>query len=229
MELSTAEPGGPRWGTLFRGLVILFGPASAGKTTALLKLEAAGLPVFLHEEPREPVNDHWESVPVITTERELPDGSTVVVPVEDGPADFAALPYLAAVDSLRSLLFSAPGAALKGGISAGALLPLTKLHNELWEAHRGLLATINPVYDDEEASRTNEHTRLAQGLISGSVGGLIVRAPATTRRGAIAVDPFSWELGFNDPKPAAQARPWMAFRDRANQLDPLIAVLNRSD
>ena len=208
-----------------RGLIVLFGPASAGKTTSLLRLREHGVETYLYDEPREPMNADWPLLPTepvartsIDEDGELID-STEVDP--DGAVLIDELPSFCAVDSLRTLMFSASGAALKGGISAGALLPLTRLHNALWESEKAILATINPVYEDQEANSSN--LALALGLISGSVGGVLRRSGRQAL--AAASNHFDWE-----PQPAQRTHPkltpWVIQRDRASQLESLLAVLN---
>ena len=208
-----------------RGLIVLFGPASAGKTTSLLKLREHGIETFLYDEPREPMNLDWPLLPTEPTVRTTVDEDGEPIESEEADPDGAVLiddlPAFCAVDSLRTLMFSAPGAALKGGISAGALLPLTRLHNALWESEKAMLATINPVYEDQEASASN--LALALGLISGSVGGVLRRS------GRQALQPVSHHFDW-EPKPVSDSpsnlTPWVIQRDRASQLDQLLTILN---
>lgn len=208
------------------GLIALYGPASTGKTRALAALGREwGLTPHRYCEPLEPINLTWPEL--IPSADPVGESEEDEIGLEEGRGEFSpAAETIYLVDSLREILFSSGGTTLKGGLSSGALLKMTSLHNSLVEMGSGMLAVINPIYPEEGMSR--EAWALAQELISGSIGGLI------TAKGAGATSALEFEsVGsrFFDPEPFSSAEPtslrrWEVVRDRFSQLDPLLTLLN---
>ena len=193
------------------GLVALFGPAAAGKSTLLLNLHhGAGLPVYRRDEPLEPRTASFSDLPYDE---------------ESGALDVASLPDISALDSLRTLLFGGGGAAMKGGLSSGALLRLTQLHNDLTTNGKGVLAAVNPVYDVD--TTTSQYT-MVRDLISGSVGGLL---EATLDPGSAGSHRDAWQsTSLWDVAPGRLSPSlWRVHRDRFGQLEPWVDLLSQID
>lgn len=194
------------------GLVVLFGPAGCGKTWVLQQLDARlGMPIHRLLEPAEPSTAGWPEAALHPTTQTDGEGRVRKLPPLDQPLDLEQLPPVSAMDSLRALLYNAPGSALKGGLSGGALLLLTHIHNQLVAAEKGLIATINPVYTAESG---RDQYSTARELISGSVGGLV--QPRT------AQDVNAGSFWGSNPTQGN----WEVYRDRYAQLGPWTQLFN---
>lgn len=182
------------------GLTVLLAPAKTGKTEALRLLHRElGWPVYLHDEPAEPMNMAWPRWPIKDLDEYPSEGSSTdddSEVTETLTEALVALDPIVMVDSYRTLLFEGGGGTLAGGISSGAIRKLTALHNALVDATRGVLAVINPLYSGKQGREMDA----AVQLVSGSVGGVLCRPES---------------LGDVD------STGWVTVRDRFDVLEPL--------
>ena len=182
-----------------RGLTVILGSASTGKSTLLGELATAtgGLHILL-DEPLEQRNAGALHLDSLDTLRDLvlesqgtrtDDGER---PLSDELIREIAAPLCEGaplmIDSLRAVMFGGDGALMRGGLSAGALLTLTRLHNLAYPRGPSIIATLNTVYEAD--GKDADLYRLMVEHVSGSVGTLLVRSP-----GGQATDSFFGRVG----------------------------------
>jgi hypothetical protein len=128
--------------------------------------------------------------------------------------DIDVMPPLCIVDSFGAAIYGGDHAAMTGGMNVLAKLHLTTLHNALVRRGKGVVATINPVYDE----RTSNPLVFQLILTAASAGSGAVIKGKSRKRDQLHHFSLTDEPGLGVE--------WSVERDRFQQAEPLCEMLN---